>query len=152
MVFKKENNKLGTLSSLYYNKICSVYQIVKIWVLFWQKVQILFNKIKSNTHSVCFVIHGEKWKSFICVWLFMDPMDWLYSPWNSRSSYSFLQGIFPNQRWNPGLLHCRKILYQLSHQGSPRILEWVAYPFSSISSQHRNWTRVSCIAGRFFTS
>ena len=29
---------------------------------------------------------------------------------------------------NPGLPHCRKILYQLSHQGSPRILEWVAYP------------------------
>ena len=32
---------------------------------------------------------------------------------------------------NPGLPHCRWILYQLSHQGSPRILEWVAYPFSS---------------------
>ena len=40
-----------------------------------------------------------------------------------------LQGIFPNQGLNPGLLHCRWILYQLSHQGSPRILEWVAYPF-----------------------
>ena len=32
-----------------------------------------------------------------------------------------------------------------------RILEWVAYPFSSGSSQPRNRTRVSCIAGRFFT-
>ena len=31
---------------------------------------------------------------------------------------------------NPGLLHCRWILYHLSHQGSPRILDWVAYPFS----------------------
>ena len=31
---------------------------------------------------------------------------------------------------NPGLLHCRQILYCLSHQGSPGILEWVAYPFS----------------------
>ena len=36
---------------------------------------------------------------------------------------------------NPGILHCRWILYQLSHKGSPRILEWVAYPFSSGSSQ-----------------
>ena len=53
---------------------------------------------------------------------------------------------------NPGLLHCRWILYQLSHQGSPRILEWVAYPFSSRSSQLRNGTRISCIAGEFFTS
>ena len=33
-------------------------------------------------------------------------------------SPSFLQGIFPTQRLNPGLLHCRQILYQPSHQGS----------------------------------
>ena len=33
-----------------------------------------------------------------------------------------------------------------------RILEWVSYPFSRGSSQSRNWTRISCIAGRFFTS
>ena len=31
----------------------------------------------------------------------------------------FLQGIFPTQGLNPGLLHCRRILYQLSHKGSP---------------------------------
>ena len=34
-------------------------------------------------------------------------------------SLSLLQGIFPTQRSNPGLPHCRQILYQLSHQGSP---------------------------------
>ena len=34
-------------------------------------------------------------------------------------NYSLLQGIFPIQRSNPGLLHCRQILYQLSRQGSP---------------------------------
>ena len=33
-------------------------------------------------------------------------------------SLSLLQGIFPTQGWNPGLLHCRRILYQLSHKGS----------------------------------
>jgi len=32
-----------------------------------------------------------------------------------------------------------------------RILEWVAFPFSRGSSQPRDWTRVSCIASRFFT-
>ena len=42
----------------------------------------------------------------------------------------FFQGICPTRGLDPGLLHCRRILYQLSHQGSPRILEWVAYPFS----------------------
>ena len=39
------------------------------------------------------------------------------------------RGIFPTQGSNPGLLHCGQILYQLSHQGNPRILDWVAYPF-----------------------
>ena len=34
-------------------------------------------------------------------------------------SLSLLQGIFPTQGLNPGLLHCRRILYQLSYQGSP---------------------------------
>ena len=33
-----------------------------------------------------------------------------------------------------------------------RILEWVAFPFSRVSSQPRDRTQVSCIAGRFFTS
>ena len=37
-------------------------------------------------------------------------------------------------------------------QGSPRILEWVAYPFSSRCSQTKNRTGISCIADRFFTS
>ena len=82
----------------------------------------------------------------------------LYSPWNSPGqntgvgSLSLLQGIFPTQGSNPGLLHCRWILYQLSHKGSPWILEWVAYLFSSRSFQPRNWTGVSCIAGGFFTN
>ena len=53
---------------------------------------------------------------------------------------------------NPGLRHCRQILYQLSHKGSPRILEWVAYPFSRGSSRPRNQTGVSCIAGTFLTN
>ena len=57
-----------------------------------------------------------------------------------------LQGIFPTQGSNPGLPHCRQILYCLSHQESPRILEWVAYPFSRETFWPRNWTGVSCWA------
>ena len=51
-----------------------------------------------------------------------DPMD--CSPWNSpgqntgMGSLSLLQQIFPTQESNQGLLHCRQILYQLSHKGS----------------------------------
>ena len=82
----------------------------------------------------------------------------LFSPWNSPGqntgvgSRSLLQGIFPTQGSNPGLPHCRWILYQLSHEGSSRILEWVGYLFWSGSSWLRNWTGVSCITGGFFTS
>ena len=83
-----------------------------------------------------------------------DPMDYILQAGTLEwvATLSLLQRIFPTQGSNPGLPHCRRILYQLSHKGSPRILEWVAYPFSSGSSRPRNWTRVSCIAGRFFTN
>ena len=53
-----------------------------------------------------------------------------------------------NQHGSLGLL----LLLSLIYQGSPRILEWVAYLFSRGSSQPRNPTGASCIAGRFFTS
>ena len=76
------------------------------------------------------------------------------SPGNNTGvgCHALLQGIFQTQGSNPSLLHCRQILYQLSHQQSPRLLEGVAYPFSRGSFWPRNWTWVSCIAGRFFTS
>ena len=82
----------------------------------------------------------------------------LYNPWNSPGqntgvgSCSLLQGTFPTQGSNPGVPICRQILYPLWHKGSPRILKWVAYPFSSRSSQSRNRNRVSCIADGFFTN
>ena len=47
-----------------------------------------------------------------------------------RGLQALLQGIFPTQGSYPGLLHCRWILYQLSHQRSPRILEWEPIPSS----------------------
>ena len=62
-------------------------------------------------------------------------------PWNSLGqntglgSLFLLQGIFPKRGSNPGLLHCRQILYQLSHKESPRILEWVVDWFDLLSVQ-----------------
>ena len=50
-----------------------------------------------------------------------------YSPWNSlgqntgMGSFCLLQEIFPTQGLNPGLPHCRQILYQLRHKGSPNV-------------------------------
>ena len=82
----------------------------------------------------------------------------LFSSWNfpgentGVGSLSLLRGVFPTQGLNPGLRHCRRILYQLNHKGSPRILEWVSFPFSRGSSWPRDRTWVSCIEGGFFTS
>ena len=85
----------------------------------------------------------------------------LPAPWASESGFfatrlqikerDLLQGIFPTQGSNLGFLYCRQILYQLSHKGSPRIWEWLAYPSSSRSSLPRNQTGVSrIIISRYF--
>ena len=68
-------------------------------------------------------------QSLSCVRLFVTPwtiqLTRLLCPWASPGrntgvgSHSLLQGIFPTQGSNLGLLHCRQILYHLSHQGSP---------------------------------
>ena len=65
-------------------------------------------------------------------------------PWNSPGqntgvgSLSFLQGVFPTQGLNPGCPHCRRILYQLSHKGSPNecinIKKKKVHPFAHYSS------------------
>ena len=99
-------------------------------------------------------MHGiKKWKLLNHVRLFAtrESMEFSRSEYWSGSLF-LLQGIFPTQGSNPGLPHCRRILYQLNHKGSPRILEWIAYPFSRGSSQPKNQIGVSCIAGRFFTN
>jgi len=135
------------------------------------KMQQIFatNLTKEYAHEVSY---GHEIPKSMLIELCCDPNDsesrsvvsdslrphGLYGPWNSPGqntgvdSHSLLQGIFPTQGLNPGIPHCRQILYQLSHKGSPRILEWVAYSFSSRSSQHRKDTSVSCTAGRFFTN
>ena len=54
----------------------------------------------------------------------MEEKEWLYPGQNTGvGSRSLLQGIFPTQGSNPGLPHCRQILYQLSHQGSPLLCQ-----------------------------
>ena len=77
---------------------------------------------------------------------------WEKSKNTGVGSLSLLQRIFPTQELNRALLHRRRIFHQLNHQGSPRILECVAYPVSRGSSRPSNWTGVSYIAGRFFTN
>ena len=75
----------------------------------------------------------------------------LYSPWNSPGqntgvgSHSLLQGIFPTQGSNSGLPRCRRILYQLSHKGSPSILDRILSLLQRIfPTQELNWGLLHC--------
>ena len=67
----------------------------------------------ESERESCSVVSNSLWPHGLC------------SPWNSPGhdtgvgSLSLLQGIFPTQGSNPGLLQCKQILYQLSHKGSP---------------------------------
>ena len=113
------------------------------------------NLILNNSQRLLKWCMNMKWKSLSHVWLFATP--WIVhenSPGQNTGvgSLSLLQGFFPTQGLQPGLPYCWRILYQLSHQESPRILQWVDYHFSRGSSRPRNPTGVSCIAGGFFTS
>ena len=75
---------------------------------------------------------------------FCDPMDYnppaSSVPGDSPSKntgvgcHSLLQGIFPTQVLNPGLLHCRKILYCLSHQGSHSLIQRLLANLRPLSS------------------
>ena len=75
----------------------------------------------------------------LCPWGFSRQEYWSGLPCPSP-------GFFPTQESSPGLLLCRQILYHLSPQRSPQILEWVAYPFSRGSSltQESNQDLLHC--------
>ena len=80
-------------------------------------------KVTWGGTSPCRFTMRVKWTSFRRVLLFTTPWT-IQSVEFSRPEHWCGQpfpslGIFPIQGSNPGLLHCRRILYQLSHQGRP---------------------------------
>ena len=87
----------------------------------WCKNSRRYNIYEQKLSAFRLIVSSLNWKWqrkwFSRVWLFVTA----YSPWNSLGqntgvgSHSFLQGIFPTQGLNPGLLHCKQILYHLSH-------------------------------------
>ena len=96
------------------------------WILYQLNYQgaLFCRKVKVKVIQLCLT--------------FCNPMDHtvhgILQARRGAGSLSLLHGIFPTQGSNPSLPHCRQILHQLSHKGSTRILEWVAYLFSSGSS------------------
>ena len=71
------------------------------------------------------------WPSrFLCPWDFPGKN-------TGVGSCSLLQGVIPTQESNQGLWHCRRILYQLSYQGSPYTMYSIVYSVYNTSS--RTW-------------
>ena len=98
---------------------------MKLWIWYLPlNFRFLFHE-RSTIHKSA-NIHKSESESCSVVSDFLWPHG-LYSPWNSPGQntgmgrLSLLQGIFPTQGSNPGLLHWWQILYQLSHKGSPNI-------------------------------
>ena len=94
-----------------------------------------------------------KWNSLSRVQLFATPRT-IQSMVFSRPEYWSGQpfpspGDLPNPETESRSPTLQADSLPASHEGSPRILEWVAYPFSRKSFWSRNWTGVSCIAGGF---
>ena len=85
----------------------------------------------------------------LCVhaeWLQSRPTCWAPLSWDSPGKgtgvgcYFLLQGIFPTQGLNPGLPHCRRTLYRLSHSGSQELLEEAVFESQKMgSSCHWGW-------------
>ena len=142
-----------------FGKLSSDHRTAKGQFSFQSQRRTMPKNVQSTTQLYSFHMLAKKSENE-SRWVVFDSL-WphgLYSPRNSPGqstgvgSHSLLQGIFLTQGPNPGFPHCRWTLYQLSHKGKPRMLEWVAYPFIRRPSQPRNWTGVSYIAGRFFTN
>ena len=124
------------ISKLFYWEACEDHRVAPI------------RKTGSQTFFFSVI---DKWKSLSCVWLFATPWT-IQSIEFSRPEYWSGQPFSsPGDLPNPGIEPRSPALQadsagNLTHQESPRKPEWVAYPFSSGSSQRRNWIGVSCIA------
>ena len=93
--------------------------------LYWRSINTIYTiwrreNGKNWTEPKRNIMNHEVTQSCPILW---DPMDWSppgdFPGKNTGVDYHFLlQGIFPTQESNPGLPHCRQMLYHLSHQGS----------------------------------
>ena len=116
-------------------EMCSPYSFQKL-ILYHSSfppiLSTILKKISKSVLSLCGIRKWKwKWKSLIHGWLFATPwtvacqasLAMEFSRQESLSGLPFISpGIFLTQRLNSGLLHCRQVLYRLSHQGSPFVV------------------------------
>ena len=109
-----------------------IFVHIQVFLKLWRyliPIFILIFHVLTQNRSECYVPNSCKVKLFTQSFLTLcDPMDYslqapLFMEFSRQEFWSgllffLLQAIFLTQRSNPGLLHCRQILYCLSHQGS----------------------------------
>ena len=103
----------------FYCQYAYIYILKYICMYFpWSKVKV---KVTQSCPTLCdlidYIVHGI---------LQARILEW---------GLSLLQGIFPTQGLNPGFPHYRRILYQLSHKGTPWIVVYQASPSMGFSRQ-----------------
>ena len=140
---KIKSNPVSTLSPSIYHEVMGPDAMISgFWMLSFKPafslssftfIMRLFNssllsaiRVMSSAYlrllTFLYIKKMWKWKSLIRVWL-CKPLDYTVHrilqvrivEWVAY----LLQEVFPTQGSNPGLLHCRQILHQLSHKGSP---------------------------------
>ena len=98
-----------------------VSHLTKPFTLFVNRLEAVRNsEANFSWHSGTSVLtHYWKWKPLSHVWLFATPWVTVHGILQARVlewvAFPFSRGIFTIQWSNPGLPHCRWILYQLSH-------------------------------------
>jgi len=87
----------------------SIYSVPAVDYFFF--IIMISNEVVQSCPTLC-NLHGLEPARLLCPWDF---------PGKSAGAgcHFLLQEIFPTQRLNPDLPHCRQTLYHLSHQGSP---------------------------------
>ena len=129
--WKIDGVTVKTVTDFFFSPLSSKFTVdsdgsheVKRCLLFGRKAMVKEKKRRKGKRKNEKKIE-RKWS---CVWLFVTPWAIAYqaaTPWNFLGKntivggHFFLQGSFPTQASNPGLLHCRQMLYNLSHWGSP---------------------------------
>jgi len=115
-VFRTNFHGILNICQISFQKLCITFLFPtnSVWKVRFPLLLTILD-IESEGHSV---VSDSLWRHG------------LYSSWNSSGqnagvdSLFLLQGIFPTQRLNPGLPHCRRILCQLSHKGNPCFSIW----------------------------
>ena len=121
--------------TLWHRGLYSIFCSKPEWKRIWKRILTLFTDYRkfqkhSTRKKTSSSLSSTKWKLLSHVWLFATPWT-LQSMEFSRPEYwsrclFLLQRIFSTRGLNPGLLHSRQILYQLSHKGI------ILYEFTSI--------------------